>query len=352
MLEQPDLPDEKIIECLHTDYALRASQIDFLPLGADQNTAVYRVVADTTPYFVKLRSGAFDETAVALPKFLSDQTVSQIMAPVPTQTGALWANLADYTLCVYPFIDGRNGYEVDLSDQHWIEFGAALKRLHTANIPAWIIDRLPRETYSSHWRDIVKMFLPPLEITIVDDPVARQTAAFLQVNQTEIQALLERTGQLAQVLQAQPPECVVCHGDLHAGNILIDAHGALYIVDWDTLIFAPKERDLMYAGGGQFGKTRTAREEETLFYRGYGPTTIDPIALAYYRFERIIEDIAVECQQIFLTTDGGEDRKQELRFLMSNFEPGGVLAIAYASTSPLREVERQLHDGGGAGAPP
>ena len=67
----------------------------------------------------------------------------------------------------------------------------------------------------------------------------------------------------------------MCHADLHAGNILIDANGAFYLVDWDTLILAPKERDLMYAGGGQFGEARTPQQEEALFYQGYGQTQID-----------------------------------------------------------------------------
>ena len=80
MLEKPDLQDEKIIACVQDEYGLLVVQLAFLPLGADPNTAVYRAVAaDETPYFVKLRRGGFDATAVTLPKFLSDQGIVQIM---------------------------------------------------------------------------------------------------------------------------------------------------------------------------------------------------------------------------------------------------------------------------------
>jgi spectinomycin phosphotransferase len=66
MLEKPDLKDEKIVACLQDEYGLLVVQVAFLPLGADRNTAVYRIVAgDETPYFCKLRSGVFDETSVA-----------------------------------------------------------------------------------------------------------------------------------------------------------------------------------------------------------------------------------------------------------------------------------------------
>ena len=341
MLEKPDLPDEKIIACLQADYGLQITHVAFLPLGADQNTVVYRIIAaDGTLYFLKLRRGVFDETSVALPKFLSNQGIRSIIAPLTTQAGRLWAGLDDYTVIVYPFIDGRDGYDADLSDRHWIEFGAALKRIHTASVPSSITSRIPRESYSARWRDLVRLFLARIEVEAFDDPVAAQTAEFLRTKRDEILALVERTEQLAQTLQAQSPEGVVCHADLHAGNIFIDGDGALYIVDWDTVLLASKERDLMFVGGGQFGEARTAREEEALFFRGYGPTSIDPVALAYYRYERIVEDIAVECQLIF-STAGGEDRERELRFMRSNFEPGGVLSIAYESDSSVLKRDRQ-----------
>ena len=338
MLEKPNLPDEKIIACLQAAYGLRVATIAFLPLGADLNTVVYRVVADdATPYFVKLRSGLFDETSVALPKFLRDQSIAEIIAPLATSTGQLWANLDTFKVIVYPFIEGRNGYEVDLSDRHWIEFGAALKRIHTTVVPPALSSRIQRETYSPKWREIVKTALTRVETDIFDDPVATELAAFLKIKRGEILDLVARADRCAQALQVQAPESVVCHADLHAGNILIDASGTFYLVDWDTLVLAPKERDLMYAGGGQFGAARTPQQEEALFYEGYGPAAVNPNALAYYRYERIVEDLAVECEQIFLADGSGEDQAQALRWLMSNFEPNGTIEIAYRADTQRRE---------------
>jgi spectinomycin phosphotransferase len=115
---------------------------------------------------------------------------------------------------------------------------------------------------------------------------------------------------------------------VHAGNILIDGSGKLYIVDWDNPILAAKERDLMFIGGAQGFRGTSAQEEETLFYRGYGPTRIDAGALAYYRTERILVDIAIYCEQILFTTEGGEDREQSLHYLKSIFLPNGPIEAA------------------------
>ncbi len=313
-------------------------QVAFLPLGADRNTAVYRATAeDETPYFVKLRRGVFDETAVTLPKFLSDQGIGQIIAPLATQTGKLWASLDAFKLILYPFVEGHNGFEVDLSDRHWGDLGTALKRIHTAVVPPALTRRIQPETYSPQWREIVKGFLVRVEAEAFDDPVAVELAVFLKARCDEILDLVGRAERLALALRARSPEFVLCHSDIHAGNILMDANDNFYIVDWDNPILAPKERDLMFIGGGQGFAGHTAQEEETLFYRGYGQTQIDSIALAYYRYERIIQDIAAFCEQIFLTNEGGEDREQSLQYLKSNFLPNSTIEIAYQSDKTLSD---------------
>ena len=336
MLEKPDIQDESIVACLQGEYGLNVAQLAFLPLGADQNTAVYRAIAgDETPYFCKLRSGVFDETSVALPKFLSDRGIAQIIPPLENQAGQLWADLDTFKVILYPLIAGCNGYEVDLSERHWRDFGKALKSVHTVVLPPALIKRIRRETYSPKWREIVRMFLGRVEDDAFDDPIAVRLAAFLKAKRDEILDLVGRAERLAQDLQARSLEFVLCHSDVHAGNILIAADDVLYIVDWDDPILAPKERDLMFVGGAQGFTGHTPQEEETLFYQGYGQTQIAPVALAYYRYERIVVDIAVYCEQLFLTDEGGEDREQALRYLESNFLPNGTIEIAYKSDRTL-----------------
>jgi spectinomycin phosphotransferase len=332
MLEKPDIPEEKISAKLQDEYGLRVAQVDFLPLGADQRTAVYRVVTDdASPYFCKLRSGIFDETCVSLPKFLADQGIAAIIAPLPTNRGQLWASLDKYKLILYPFVEGRDGYEIDLSDKHWIDFGAALKRIHAAPFPSALVERIPHESWSPKWREALRIHLDRVGEPAFGDDTAAALGEFLIAERETILDLVGRADRLAQAMAARKRDFSVCHSDLHAGNILIDPGGELYIVDWDDVIQASKERDLMFAGGGQFGAARTPREEEALFYRGYGQTEIDPIALAYYRYERIVQDLAIYCEQIIQSTASGPDRELALRYFKSNFLSNNTIEIAYAS---------------------
>ena len=332
MLEKPELKDEKIINCLRNEFGLSVEKLSFLPLGADLNTAVYRVVTnDKTAYFVKLRKGDFNEASVTIPNFLSDLGIKQIIPSLTTQTGQLWANLNSFKVILYPFVEGHNGFEKKLSNKQWIEFGTALKRFHISNISSAITNGIQKDDFSSQWRDTVKMFLERIEKETFDEPVAIELADFLKTKKDETLKLIKRTEQFAQMLLEQLPEFILCHADIHGCNLLIDNNETLYMVDWDTLIFAPKERDLMFIGCGLGDSGYTPQEEETMFYQGYGQTNINQFAIAYYRCERIIEDIAVYCEQIFLSDEGGEDRKESLENVKSNFLPNGTIEMAYQS---------------------
>ena len=345
MLEKPGIPDKAIIACLRAAYGLAFSQVVFLPLGADAHTAVYRAAAsDGQAYFVKLRRGAFDELSVALPKFLSGLGISGLIAPLQTGSGQLWADLDPYRVILYPYIPGQDAYTACLTEAQWATFGAALRRIHTAELPAALVDRLQRELWSSRWREGLRQALQRLDADVVDDPVALELATFIRSRQAQIEQLLDRAEQLARLLPQRSLPLVLCHTDLHAGNLLAADDGSLYIVDWDNPLLAPVERDLMFIGGAQGFAGVTAAEEEIRFYRGYGPARIDPDALAYYRAARIIEDLAIYSQELLFSTAGGADRANSLRYFKSNFKPGGTIALAShpGCTSKISESSRPV----------
>jgi spectinomycin phosphotransferase len=336
MLEKPNIQDEQIVDCLCHAYGLDIAQIAFLPLGADRNTAVYRAVTDDgSPYFVKLRRDDFNEVTVIVPKLLHDQGVTQVILPIMAQSGALWVFLDEFHLTLYPFVTGKNGYEIPLTDDHWIELGQVLKGVHMAVLPPDLAARIPRERYSAHWRTIVKQFQRQVETMSFDDPVSAALADLLKAQEPTISTLVRRAERLGEVLQKQPPQFVLCHADIHAANLLIEADSTLHIVDWDTLILAPKERDLMFVAGAQFGDERAPEQEEAVFYQGYGQTEVDPVALAYYRYQRIVEDIATYSEEIFLTDPNNQDRAEGVRRVSNNFLPGATIDMAYRTEKSL-----------------
>lgn len=328
MLIRPAISDDRLRTCLREAYALRADRIDFLPIGNDVNTAAFRVVGDdATPYFLKLRSGPFPVATVTIPAFLHDHGLTQVIPAMRSTQARLWARLEPFAVTLSPFVEGHNGFTAPLSERQWLQLGAALRALHQATLPEALLASLPRERFADEWRERVRALLAALETTVLADAIAAEVAGFLRTHRAEITRLVERAESLGQALRAQPPAAVPCHGDIHAANVLIDPSGALYLVDWDTLIVAPKERDLMFIGGG-IGGAWTDEREIDQFYQGYGPTEIDRTALAYYRYERIVEDIAEYGERLMDADLGEADRRAGLAKFVVLFQPGHVVDMA------------------------
>lgn len=335
MLTKPHFPDETILADIGQHYGMAASSATFLPIGADASAAVYQIGATTGDYFAKLKLGEFNKTGIVLPKLLAEHGIAQVIAPIATRSGALWAECAHFTLLLYPFVPSRNAYDVVLSPQHWHDFGATLKQLHRFAVPPSLAQAIRHESYSPRWRMLVAHFLQWVARATFADAIAADLADVLRRHHRQIAQMLSRAAELAQQLQVKSLEYVLCHADAHAGNVLLgeggEHDGKLYVVDWDAPMVAPKERDLMFVGGGLGFAGHTPSTEETLFYRGYGVADINFAALAYYRYERIIEDIALYCQQVFESDDDDRDRAQAVRYVASNFASDSTLERAYAA---------------------
>jgi spectinomycin phosphotransferase len=276
-----------------------------------------------------LRKG-FDEIIVTIPLFLKAQGIEQLIVPFETTSNQYWIDFGKHKIILYPFIEGQDGFDRELTDRHRRIIGAALKGIHTAQVPPELKRLIPRETFSPKWRESLKAFQTLVDNQTFDDPTAAKLADFMRSKQSEIRHLIERTEELALELQSQPIKLVLCHTDVHGGNILIPTDGKppiLYIVDWDNPLLAPKERDLMFIGGGIDNNWKT-KQEEAVFYEGYGKTEINRYALAYYRYERIVEDLAVVSEQLLQNNEGGADREQSYGWFISNFEPGNTIEIA------------------------
>ena len=331
MIEKQPLSLKRIIDCLNTDYGIAVATLTFLSLGADMNASVYKAhTPDGLSYFVKLKRGHHHDISVTLLSLLQSSGIQQIIPPIKTIHGKPTQHIDDFTLIVYPFVEGQNGFCYNLTDEQWVTLGKVLREVHEFDVPPSIKNRIRKEVYSSKWREAVRSLL----VHIDGNPTGDEIALKLQTFRIAIKRLVDRAESLSQKIQAQSSEFVLCHSDIHGGNVLVDANGAIYIVDWDEPIMAPKERDLMFIGGGVANVWNNPHEEKC-FYRGYGILKINREILAYYRHERIVEDIAVYGQELLLTMAGGEDRQEMYKQFIAMFEPRGVVDIAFKTDEDI-----------------
>jgi spectinomycin phosphotransferase len=336
MLEPPaNLPDDLIIASVREGYGIVVSSLTFLPIGNDSLTWVYRAeTAEGATYLVKLRGGVAYEASVLVPRYLHDQGVTRVAAPLPALSGASWVNAGAYAVLLYPFIDGTTGTDHGMEERHWGSFGATVRQIHATALTADLTGRMRRDSFAPAWGGTVKRLDEIIASGDFTDPSERELASFWRTRREEIRAILERAERLGEWLRAAEPPMVLCHADMHTWNVMIDAADRLWIIDWDETIVAPKERDLMFVVGGIHSSLVSPREEGW-FFAGYGETAVDPLALAYYRYVWAVGDIGAYGEQVFLRPDFGPAMKQDgVQGVMSLFEPGAIVELARASRYP------------------
>ena len=329
MLEPPALAGDTLVGALETGFGIRLVGLVFLPVGNDPASWAYRVeVAGGRSLFLKVRAGAGAMPGAAVPWYLHRHGVPLVPAPVPTGAGTPWLAVDGFAVALYPLLDAATGTEVGLSRADWRELGTAVARAHALPPTPELAGLSGRETFRPSRREL----LPRLEAEVAaadpTDPVAGALAGFWKARQEVIGALVDRADRLSRRLALEPSRQVLCHGDLHTWNVLVDADRRLWIVDWDEAVLAPRERDLMFVVGG-IGHGLVQPGDTDSFLEGYGETSIDPRRLAYYRAAWAVQDIAAYGEQVLLAPDLGEvTRRAALEGFMDLFAPGNIVELA------------------------
>ena len=274
MVEQP-LSNQHIIDCLNTDYGINATRLTFLPIGADMNASVYKAEThDQSSYFIKLKRGHHHDISATIIALLHDAGIQQIIPPIKTNDGQPIQHVDDFTLIVSPFIEGQDGFSRDLTDDQWVTLGKVMRQIHEIDVPPLIQLMVRREDYSPKWREAVRSLYAHIESELSIDEISSKLMMFMKNQAAVIHRLVDRAEQLGKQIQDQLPEFVLCHSDIHGGNVLMDGNDIIYMVDWDDPIMAPKERDLMFIGGG-IANVWNRPHEENFYYKGYGKTEIN-----------------------------------------------------------------------------
>ncbi len=338
METKPDIDLRAAVDLLGAAYGVRVEDIAFLPLGADPDAAAWRVaIAGGPPLFLKTKHAAFDAGVLAVPRFLRDSGIEAVVAPLRTREGALSVASGGLTLILYPFIKGTSGFDRALDPEQLTVLGESLRRVHDATLPAPIAVAVETERFGSHWRDRLRGVLAASPAEGECDAVGDALDALLDRERDTVARIVTRAAELADILRARDNQFVPCHTDIHAGNILVGDDGAVHIVDWDAPRLAPRERDLMFIGAGVAG-TWNEEAEVDAFDRGYGGVEVDPVALCYYRYERIVEDIAVGCEQV--RRGEPRHRAEALAQLAAQWRPRDVIEIADATYGRLMRGAR------------
>jgi len=326
-----ELTTSNIQKIIETGYDLKINEIEKLNLGFDVNTKVFKIsTIEQKHYFLKIRLKSFSESCINIPYWLSNNIgLKNVIDPIKTLDNKLYLMNSSSVFMLYPFINGKSGWDVTLTKEHFYKFGKFLYKLHSTEIPEKYINNIYKDEYNYEYVKMVKEYIKKNE-KIHNDPIILKFLEALEIYQKEINEIINCLENAVNEISLK--NVCICHGDIHAGNLLISEND-LFIVDWDTIVLAPKEKDLMYIGGG-IGKKWSKDEDINYFYKGYGhKNEVDKKLIKYYRCKRIIQDIYYFIKEILDLNYDNERRNGCLGIFKSFFEPYNVVEMA------LKEME-------------
>ena len=349
MLERPALDDATLVGALRDGYGLPVEHLAFVPLGNDSAAWTYQAAEpDGRAWFVKVRRDP-RPAGILVPRFLRDHGLTEVVAAVPTREGEPWLDVGPWSVLVYPHVGAPRAMDVGMDEGGWSRLGAFAARLHATTLPPDLAALVPREDFQPKANEMARRVAQHLADpgqSATEDDLARRLRAAWTEHRAVIERLVRRSDELARRIRdqdglARPLRFVPCHADLHAANVLVGADGGLSIVDWDEIVLAPPERDLMFVRGSvTAGVVRD--NEATAFEAGYGPdeaAAVDPTLLAWYRIDWAVQDFADFARRTLLDPDVGiATRSRALELFESVFEPGGEADVAVTADERIGAV--------------
>lgn len=303
MQEPPGIAEEVLRACVQDQYDTGPLTLEFLPLGHDDAAGVYRGMNERGDAFLlKVTSRPLYTPRYLVPRYLCDQGIPSVVAPMYTRGGMLWTTLSDWTVVVYPWLRGSSSL-TGMTDEQWRQAGSICRQIHQAKLPAVGFETLHRETFdptaSIQW---VRAFQARLADAQCSDAIRCIPGSCWMAHRSTICTVLTSLEQLAGVLRARTLPSVLCHGDLHARNLIREQQaGRVSVIDWDEVLLAPRERDFIFV----------RPPHAAAFFQGYGPGEIDWVALTYFLWERVVQDL-IECTRRACRQDRGDEARQDL----------------------------------------
>jgi spectinomycin phosphotransferase len=324
-VSKPLIADELLHTLLQDRYTLGPVTLECLPVGLDYQAAVYRVSdRQGGVYLLKITSRPLYKSRYLVPRYLYDQGILSVVAPLPTGSGELWVRLAEWTAIVYPWICGDCSL-AGMTDEHWKQLGSILRQIHHVSVPASLARPLHKEAFDAaayvHWLDTFER--DHLQAQPGESIAQHMLRADWQAYHAVIHGAGRLLVELAGVLLKRAGSYVCCHADLHPANLIRAASGQVFVIDWDDVMLAPRERDFIFL-----------KERETAaFWEGYGRLQIDWVALTYYRWERVLQDLISCAEELFYRDSPGEETEAEIARLFHEVLLGDTSTIHSARAS-------------------
>lgn len=248
------ITDAAIIAPLRDGWGFDAVVADYLPVGFGSHHWLARA-ADGAQRFVTVDdAGSKDFLGSSPPKAydglrrafttalaLQDWGLDWVVGPYLDEQGHVLRWLDEpFSIAVFPYVAGHTRQEY-ASDEERTGVVNLLTELHGSTEPVAAVAR--RETFAVPNRADLELAMAEVATPWTGGPYSEPARLLLAAHLDGVRGHLADYDRLAQQALLDPGKWSITHGEPHSRNVLRTDAG-LRVIDWDTALVAPPERDL------------------------------------------------------------------------------------------------------------
>ena len=305
-------------------YRIELENIKFLQRGFGGDC--YRIETDSAgSYFLKVHDPLANQSTAAssqdfyLPlmhQLHSKRILQNIPHLIQTGDGGLSLDVGVNRLVVTDFISAELVGFGDLPEPILIRLAEHIGVLHNSRPQLEFEHPFIDQFEIVFEEELQKAFESLADLPETATPGQQKVKALILPRQDQIAADLAILKGLQSYARNTDKSKVICHTDLHGGNLMTDAEGTLYILDWENALIAPPEHDLFFfAGENGFWELFWPH-----YTRHYREASIDPEILRFYFYRRALEDVADFIFRILRGENSPERDLQEIEWMMDCLE--------------------------------
>lgn len=238
----------EIKQVMNHNYGITISNMEFIPQGMC-SWSYHLYSNDGKEYFLKiLKSDDLtpytEDSLVVLHNLRDTYAIDQLPYPYINKNGKYVTKVDNYLFELFEFLSGETDEQKRFNDQQWYQVGKLLAQIHSHSKH---LQSFPnKETFETEY--IIKA--KKLKQVIEDSRSKNIQSNVFDLLNTVLDPLtkiIHEFENLQHTLQStmHPSHFVFCHSDPTPGNVMSDAKGKVFLIDWDTPIFAPAEKDLV-----------------------------------------------------------------------------------------------------------